>query len=108
MVKHDYSKIVIVNEEFAEIQREEAYLKGAPAQENAQETAQEITSNKPIEDKIIRLLEKNPRMTRKDLSQTLNISTDAVKRKLEKLKKEGRISRQGSTKAGWWIVRESN
>ena len=101
----DYTAVTAyINEEFAEIQREEAYLKGAPAQENAQETAQEKYDELSEEEKIIVLLSNNPQMTRNELAEKLNISPDAVKRRMDKLKKAGRIEHQGSTKAGKWVV----
>ena len=101
----DYTAVTAyINEEFAEIQREEAYLKGAPAQENAQETAQEKYDELNDEEKIIVLLSNNPQMTRNELAEKLNISPDAVKRRMDKLKKAGRIEHQGSTKAGKWVV----
>ena len=89
-----------INDEFARIQAEEAGLQGKTAQEIAQETFDTLTD----EEKIVILLINNPRMTRNELAEKLDISSDAVKRRLEKLKKEGKIERQGSTKAGKWVV----
>ena len=89
-----------INDEFARIQAEEAGLQGKTAQETAQETFDTLTD----EEKIVILLINNPRMTRNELAEKLDISSDAVKRRLEKLKKEGKIERQGSTKAGKWVV----
>lgn len=43
-------------------------------------------------------------MTRNELAVKLNISPDAVKRRMDKLKKAGRVEHQGSTKAGKWVV----
>ena len=105
----DYTLVTVyINEEFAGIQSEEAGLKGAPAQETAQETAQEIIQEKTEgltdEERIIILLSENPQMTRNELASRLNISPDAVKRRLEKLKKAGKVEHQGSTKAGRWVV----
>ena len=101
----DYTAVTAyINGEFAEVQREEANLKGAPAQEIAQETAQERYEELSDEEKIIVLIRNNPRITRNDLAVRLNISSDAVKRRLDKLKKSGRIEHRGSTKAGKWVV----
>ena len=97
----DYTQVVAyINDEFARIQAEEAGLQGKTAQETAQETFDTLTD----EEKIVILLINNPRMTRNELAEKLDISSDAVKRRLEKLKKEGKIERQGSTKAGKWVV----
>ena len=101
----DYTAVTAyINEEFAEVQREEAKLKGASAQETAQEIAQEKNDELSDEEKIIVLLSNNPQMTRNELAVKLNISPDAVKRRMDKLKKVGRIEHQGSTKAGKWVV----
>lgn len=101
----DYTAVTAyINEEFAEVQREEAKLKGASAQETAQEIAQEKYDELSDEEKIIVLLSNNPQMTRNELAVKLNISPDAVKRRMDKLKKVGRIEHQGSTKAGKWVV----
>lgn len=83
---------------------EQAKLKGASAQETAQEIAQEKYDELSDEEKIIVLLSNNPQMTRNELAVKLNISPDAVKRRMDKLKKVGRIEHQGSTKAGKWVV----
>ena len=97
----DYTQVVAyINDEFARIQAEEAGLQGKTAQETAQETFDTLTD----EEKIVILLINNPRMTRNELAEKLDISSEAVKRRLEKLKKEGKIERQGSTKAGKWVV----
>ena len=97
----DYTQVVAyINDEFARIQAEEAGLQGKTAQETAQETFDTLTD----EEKIVILLINNPLMTRNELAENLDISSDAVKRRLEKLKKEGKIERQGSTKAGKWVV----
>ena len=101
----DYTLVTAyINAEFAGIQKEEAELQYAPAQETAQETAQEKNDKLTDEERIIILLSKNPKMTRNELAEILNISADAVKRRLEKLKKAGKIEHRGSTKAGKWIV----
>lgn len=101
----DYTAVTAyINGEFAEVQREEANLKGAPAQEIAQETAQERYEELSDEEKIIVLIRNDPQMTRNELAVKLNISPDAVKRRMDKLKKAGSIEHQGSTKAGKWVV----
>ena len=68
-----------INDEFARIQAEEAGLQGKTAQETAQETFDTLTD----EEKIVILLINNPRMTRNELAEKLDISSDAVKRRLE-------------------------
>jgi len=68
-----------------------------------QETTQEIKKIS-TRNKIIEALEKNNSLTREDLAKLTNVSSNAIKQQLAKLKKEGRIKRIGSTKTGHWRV----
>lgn len=58
-------------------------------------------------EKVVRLLElivEKPDITRKELSEVLQINPSAVQKHLGKLKNEGVISREGSDKLGVWKV----
>lgn len=58
-------------------------------------------------EKMVRLLElivKKPTITRKELSEALQINPSAVQKHIEKLKNEGVISRKGSDKKGFWRI----
>ena len=54
--------------------------------------------------KVFDLIRNNPRITRKELSKTLQINPSAVQKHLEKLKNERRIVRVGSDNAGSWKI----
>ncbi|MDR1632207.1 MAG: Fic family protein [Dysgonamonadaceae bacterium] len=54
--------------------------------------------------KLLELLAAKPDITRKELSETLQINPSAVQKYIEKLKKEGIIIREGSDKKGIWKV----
>ena len=54
--------------------------------------------------KIIEAMENNPYITRQEMADTLNITLDGVKWQLNKLKKEGSIKREGSSRNGKWVV----
>ena len=54
--------------------------------------------------KIIEAIENNPYITRQEMADTLNITLDGVKWQLNKLKKEGFIKREGSSRNGKWVV----
>jgi len=45
-----------------------------------------------------------PHITRKELSEALQINPSAIQKHIEKLKREGVISREGSDKKGLWRV----
>ncbi len=81
-----------INEEFARIQ----------ADENEKNNRQEID----IEIEILSCLINNPKITRDKLAKQLGVPIQKVKYHLEKLQREGKISRKGSTKSCEWIVTE--
>lgn len=56
--------------------------------------------------KIISILTDNGRMTLSELAERLNLSVSGVEKIVRQLKKDGVLSRKGSTKAGEWIVKE--
>ena len=67
----------------------------------------ELGGQKKWSEKVVRLLElitEKPDITRKELSEALKINPSAIQKHLEKLKKEGIISREGSDKKGFWEV----
>lgn len=69
-----------------------------------QETTQKIEIEKPIPDQIVELLEMEPRITARQIAKHLGISFDRVRYHMKKLRAHGVIKREGSTKAGQWIV----
>lgn len=56
--------------------------------------------------KVIALLAGNGKLTLPELAERLNLSIGGVEKIVRQLKKEGILSRKGSTKAGEWIVNE--
>ena len=63
------------------------------------ETTQKTTQ------KILDLIDKNPSITRKELSEEIgNITPDGIKYHLEQLKKQGILERVGASKGGYWKV----
>lgn len=76
---------------------------------NANNSGQkELTGGqKKWSEKVVRLLElivEKPSITRKELSEALQINPSAVQKHIEKLKDEGVISRDGSDKKGFWRI----
>ncbi|MDR2917063.1 MAG: Fic family protein [Tannerella sp.] len=66
-----------------------------------------IGGQKKWSEKMVRLLElivEKPTITRKELSEALQINPSAVQKHIEKLKNEGIISREGSDKKGIWRI----
>lgn len=56
------------------------------------------------EEKILTLLKNNPKMTAKQLSDTLGLSVRQVERAIAALKANGRLGRVGANKNGCWKV----
>lgn len=54
------------------------------------------------------IIKDNPKVTRKELAELVNISPDGVKWNLDKLKKDGKLRRIGPDKGGHWEVVNSN
>ena len=105
----DYTQVIAyINAEFAKIQQEEQVKTSGSAQEIAQEVAQEIAQEKydmdQIEDKIANLMRERPEINRNEIAKILGITADTIKYRIDKMRKDGRIERQGSTKSGKWVV----
>ncbi|MGZ9413835.1 winged helix-turn-helix transcriptional regulator [Mycoplasma sp. Z386] len=56
-------------------------------------------------DQILNLLEKNPLINTKEISEKLNITIDGVRYHLRKMKKEGLVRYEGSSKLGKWVIK---
>jgi ATP-dependent DNA helicase RecG len=84
-----------------EIFRIEVQTRQETAQEAAQETAHENTK-----DKILELLRQNPKYTKADLMEILGKADGTIKEHISNLKKEGKLERIGSTKSGYWKVKQ--
>ena len=63
---------------------------------------QEIKSNR---ERLISLLRGNPNLTLAEIAEMIGLTRDGVKKIADKLRAEGILSREGSTKAGKWIVK---
>ena len=82
-----------------EVFRIEVQVVVETAQKTAQKTAQENTK-----DRILELLQQNPKYTKADLIQILGKADGTIKEHISNLKKEGKLKRIGSTKSGYWEV----
>ena len=63
-----------------------------------------VESSEKSSEKIIKLISKNKFITIPELSKLVGISTRAIEKQLAKLKKEEKLTRVGSTKAGHWKI----
>jgi len=89
-----------------------------PTEETGEETKEEteVENREQVEsraargraalnsDLILAKLSADPELTIAELARLLNLSDSGVEYNLRKLRQEGRIRREGSTKAGRWVV----
>ena len=81
------------------------------ARENAQKTPRKHPENtqktpRNVQNEIIELIRLNPLITRRELEALLNRTPDSIKYHLSQLTKKGFIKREGSDRAGKWIIIE--
>ena len=65
--------------------------------------SQEITQEN-IQEKILKIIKEDPTVTRKILAIRLKTTHDSIKYYLDKMKKQGVIKHEGSTKSGYWEI----
>ena len=56
--------------------------------------------------KILMLISKNPRISKKELAISIGISTTAIDKNISQLKKKGFLKRVGPAKGGYWKILE--
>ena len=61
-------------------------------------------TSKKIEDQIVDLIKKNSRISVKDLSKLVELSTGGVRYHLDNLKKQGILKRVGPDRGGYWEI----
>ena len=61
-------------------------------------------SNEILYEKVLDSLKTNPKITQQEISKLLNISLRTVKRILARLQEENIVKREGSSRAGSWLV----
>ena len=59
-----------------------------------------------MEGRLLSCLEQNPCITQTDLAEELSLSRRTVQRMMKKLMDDGKIKRVGSTRTGYWEIRE--
>jgi ATP-dependent DNA helicase RecG len=61
-------------------------------------------SSSETDDAILNLVLVNPRMTTEEMGRTLGISKRTVLKRIDNLKKQGRLLRVGPSKGGSWKI----
>ena len=55
-------------------------------------------------EQIFCLIQLNPKIRQKEITEKTGISLSSVKRIMAKLQKEGKIKRKGNNRSGEWII----
>jgi len=56
------------------------------------------------QEEILNLIEQNNKISRKQLSEILNINPSAIQKHINKLKQKGFLKRIGPAKGGYWEI----
>lgn len=72
---------------------------------NLQNDIQADDLNKPLDIKIMDVMQKNPTITQKEIAGLLQVNTNTLKYRILRLRKAGKIERVGSPQKGQWIVK---
>lgn len=66
-----------------------------------------ISTQETTAQKLLRILRDNPAMTLSEAAKMVGSTRDGIRRIVYKLRADGRLIREGSTKAGLWIVKDT-
>lgn len=96
-----YDKSIFdISEHFIKVQIPFFVSKTVPNIANGDEFGDEIGD----ENKILAVLKREPAITAKKLSETLNVSTRKISRIIKTLRENGTITRVGSDRKGYWKI----
>ena len=87
---------------------EESTQENVSSTQEAVISTQENSSNtqQTTAERIIEEIRKHPFTTREQLAEIIGITSDGIKKQLDKLKKAGKIRHVGATKKGHWEIIE--
>ena len=61
-------------------------------------------TNKSPEETIITMIEADPMVTQAKMAEVLGVTTRTVKRILAKMQEAGKVSREGTSRSGKWVI----
>ena len=71
-------------------------------------TNSDTNLNSTDTERIFRLIQLNPKIRQKEITEKTGISLSTVKRIMAKLQKEGKIKRKGNNRSGEWIIENNH
>ena len=72
--------------------------------DTTKETTEEITGT--TKEILLREIQKNPGITVRELASMIGLTDDGVRYHINKMRKEGILARDGSTKSGHWVIQK--
>ncbi len=86
------------------------YRKNEP-QSEPQNEPQSEPQNEPqrfgdLEERLLNLIRQDGHVTRDEMASQMNVSLSTVKRSINKLKDNGLVEYEGSSKSGYWIIKQ--
>ena len=101
----DYTMVTAyINEEFAAIRKEEKGSVGVEIESTDPKTNPK--TNPKAAELILDLIRKDPRITKKELSELTGLTESGVSYNIRKLRGEGKLDYIGSSKSGYWKVND--
>ena len=97
-------------EAFDDMFRVNLYRKNEP-QSEPQNEPQSEPQNEPqrfgdLEERLLNLIRQDGHVTRDEMASQMNVSLSTVKRSINKLKDNGLVEYEGSSKSGYWIIKQ--
>lgn len=74
-----------------------------PNESNANPLKESFLSDKDINDAVVEIIKKDPKITQRKLPGLLNVSRSTIQRVMRELTEQGRIERIGGTRGYWKI-----
>ena len=93
-----------INEEFAAIRKEEKGSVGVEIESTDPKT--DLKTNPKAAELILDLIRKDPKITKKELSELTGLTESGVSYNIRKLRGEGKLDYIGSSKSGYWKVND--
>ncbi|MDE5881276.1 MAG: winged helix-turn-helix transcriptional regulator, partial [Muribaculaceae bacterium] len=75
-------------------------------EKTTQKATQKIENKEKTAQKIISLMKSTPYISREEIARLCEVTSDAIKLQIKKLKDTGKIRRIGPDKGGYWEVLE--
>lgn len=91
----------------SDVQNEAQSDAQSDTQNDTQNDTQKLTATQRY-NKIIQLIQNNPQITADEIKDILSLSKSTIRRDIAKLREENKLEYVGSSKSGYWVVKNMN